>query len=197
MTVHAAKGLEFGVVFIAGMEEGVFPSLREGDLDHELEEERRLCYVALTRAKDRAILSWARMRRSYDETRRNPPSRFLDDLPSESVSMRGGRRRMASPSPQQMGQQMGQQWGSLAPRPGARDHLDDFEPPPQDEEKVYYLDEDGDDPIFPRGAFVRHKIFGVGEIEEGSGRGPDRKLQVRFPGVGLKMIVARFVNRVR
>ncbi len=198
MTVHAAKGLEFGVVFIAGLEEGIFPSLREGDLDEEIEEERRLAYVALTRAKDRAILSWARMRRTYDEIKRNQPSRFLDDLPPEGIAMRA-RRTPPRPEPQRWASLAPATYGAAAREREARERPPaDFEPPPPDTEAVYYLDEDGkDDPIFPRGAFVRHKIFGVGEVEDGSGRGPDRKLSIRFPGHGLKTIVARFVQRVR
>jgi hypothetical protein len=66
-----------------------------------------------------------------------------------------------------------------------------------DDEPVYYVDDSGDDdPIFPRGARVRHRIFGVGQIQDGSGRGPDRKLTVSFPGHGVKTIIARFVERV-
>jgi hypothetical protein len=78
---------------------------------------------------------------------------------------------------------------------------DDFDQrgPSGDDEPTFFVDDDGaadDDPIFPRGAHVRHRIFGVGQIQDGSGRGPDRKLTVRFPDHGLKTIVARFVERV-
>lgn len=82
MTIHAAKGLEFPVVFVVGLEEGIFPSNRSlaaGDV----EEERRLCYVAMTRARERLFLSWARWRQTYGEGRTSRPSRFLDELPSE------------------------------------------------------------------------------------------------------------------
>jgi DNA helicase-2/ATP-dependent DNA helicase PcrA len=179
MTIHAAKGLEFPVVFLAGLEDGIFPSLREGE-SNEIEEERRLAYVAITRARDRLILSYARMRRAYDQIRRNEPSRFLAHLPAACLAVRAGRR--PPPARAEMARRP-----EMAPRP----------PPASESEPVYYLDDDGDDdPIFPRGAMVRHKVFGVGAIEEGSGRGPDRKLAIRFPGHGLKTIVARYVERV-
>jgi hypothetical protein len=127
------------------------------------------------------------MRRTYDEIRRNEPSRFLADIPAECLSVRA---RAPARRPQ------------MAPRD--HDEYQDYEAPPEyqdvgggDDEPVYYLDEEGDDdPYFPRGALVRHKIFGVGEIEEGSGRGPSRKLRIRFPSHGLKTIDARWVERV-
>jgi DNA helicase-2/ATP-dependent DNA helicase PcrA len=185
MTIHAAKGLEFPVVFLTGLEEGVFPALREGDGDDDMEEERRLAYVALTRAKDRAILTYARTRRSYDQIRRNAPSRFLVDLPPDAVAVRARRPAPAPVRP------------AMAPRPARVPDYDDAERAPAADEPVYYLDDEGeDDAVFPRGALVRHRIFGVGEIEQGSGRGPDRKLTIRFPGHGVKTIVARFVERV-
>ncbi len=82
MTLHSAKGLEFPVVFITGMEEGVFPHARALTDDEELEEERRLCYVGMTRAKDRLFLSAALSRRLYNNTAYNLPSRFLDEVPA-------------------------------------------------------------------------------------------------------------------
>jgi len=184
MTIHAAKGLEFPVVFLAGMEDGTFPALRDGDLSDELEEERRLAYVAITRARDRLVLSWARLRRSYDQIRRNEPSRFLANIPAGCLALRS---RRPAPRPE------------MAPRPAPPPREPDIdEPPPAaSDERVYYIEDEGDDdPVFPRGALVRHRVFGVGEIAEGSGRGPDRKLAIVFPGHGRKTIVARYVERV-
>src|SRR5437899_1188538 len=91
ITMHAVKGLEFPVVFMTGMEEGVFPHIRAIDSgkESELEEERRLCYVGITRAKDRAYLTYARRRSLFGRTNMNPPSRFLAELPSEGVELRG------------------------------------------------------------------------------------------------------------
>jgi DNA helicase-2/ATP-dependent DNA helicase PcrA len=86
MTMHAAKGLEFPVVFICGMEEGLFPHSRTVYAPHELEEERRLCYVALTRAKERLFVSLAKWRNIYGSRHANIPSRFLDEIPARLLS---------------------------------------------------------------------------------------------------------------
>ena len=85
MTMHSAKGLEFPVVFIAGMEEGIFPHYRSLLDPHEMEEERRLCYVGITRAKEKLYLSFARRRRLYGRLQANPPSRFLMEIPEHTM----------------------------------------------------------------------------------------------------------------
>ncbi|OGZ33774.1 MAG: hypothetical protein A2174_02015 [Candidatus Portnoybacteria bacterium RBG_13_41_18] len=89
MTVHCAKGLEFPVVFIAGCEEGLFPHSRAIIDAFEMEEERRLCYVGLTRAKTHLYLTWANQRNLYGSTQINPPSRFLFDIPKHLVNFIG------------------------------------------------------------------------------------------------------------
>ncbi len=86
MTLHSAKGLEFPVVFLVGMEEGVFPHARSLADPAELEEERRLCYVGLTRARERLYLTYAWQRTLYGVTRHNPPSRFLEEIPPHLVA---------------------------------------------------------------------------------------------------------------
>ncbi|MEK7515303.1 MAG: UvrD-helicase domain-containing protein [Patescibacteria group bacterium] len=85
MTIHSSKGLEFPVVFVVGMEEGLFPHNRTLASPHELEEERRLCYVAITRAKERLFLSYARFRRMFGSTQSNIPSRFLGEIPEHLI----------------------------------------------------------------------------------------------------------------
>ncbi len=85
MTLHAAKGLEFPVVFLVGMEEGIFPHSRSLMEMKEMEEERRLCYVGMTRARERLYMTWVRMRLLYGGLQANPPSRFLDEIPEEHV----------------------------------------------------------------------------------------------------------------
>lgn len=86
MTMHSAKGLEFRAVFVIGMEDNIFPHSRSKQSPAEMEEERRLCYVAVTRAKEHVWLLYARARRTYGQTQMNPPSRFLFDIPEHLVS---------------------------------------------------------------------------------------------------------------
>src|SRR6185503_205178 len=85
MTMHAAKGLEFPMVVIAGLEEGLFPHSRSSEDVEELEEERRLCYVGMTRARRQLVLTGAARRRVFGEYQSNEPSRFIDEVPSELV----------------------------------------------------------------------------------------------------------------
>ncbi|NIV46690.1 MAG: ATP-binding domain-containing protein, partial [Gammaproteobacteria bacterium] len=88
MTAHTAKGLEFPVVFLVGMEEGVFPHAASASDPAGLEEERRLCYVGMTRAMERLHLCWARSRRRWGSRSFGVPSRFLDEIPAEVVDGR-------------------------------------------------------------------------------------------------------------
>ena len=92
MTMHAAKGLEFPMVVIAGLEEGLFPHSRSAEDEDELEEERRLCYVGMTRARQRLVLTGAARRRVFGEYQSTEPSRFLDEVPAELME------RMATPA---------------------------------------------------------------------------------------------------
>src|SRR5436305_9911752 len=85
MTLHSAKGLEFPVVVLAGLEEGLFPHSRSSDDQEELEEERRLCYVGMTRARARLVLTGAARRRVFGEYQSSEPSRFIDEIPAELV----------------------------------------------------------------------------------------------------------------
>ncbi len=87
MTIHSSKGLEFPVVFIAGMEEGLFPHSRATLAPLELEEERRLCYVAITRAKDRLIMTHAKYRTIFGRTETNLPSRFIYEMPQDILQI--------------------------------------------------------------------------------------------------------------
>ena len=89
MTLHSAKGLEFPVVFLVGAEEGIFPSSRSLDSPEELEEERRLAYVGITRARERLFITHAWSRSLFGTTQYNPPSRFVDEIPAELVESKG------------------------------------------------------------------------------------------------------------
>jgi DNA helicase-2/ATP-dependent DNA helicase PcrA len=113
MTLHSAKGLEFPVVFMVGLEEGVFPHQRAFDAPDELEEERRLAYVGITRAQGKLHLSHAWARNLYGGTQYNPPSRFLDEIPAELVTETGSRReRAGSGWSSGSGGSSGRQWSS-------------------------------------------------------------------------------------
>src|SRR5207237_4341886 len=84
-TLHSAKGLEFPMVILAGMEEGLFPHSRSSEDVEELEEERRLCYVGMTRARQRLVLTGAARRRIFGEYQASEPSRFIDEIPAELI----------------------------------------------------------------------------------------------------------------
>ena len=91
MTLHMAKGLEFPIVYIVGLEEGIFPNANAyGDDEEDLEEERRLCYVGITRAKEVLYLTYARERLLYGSSQYNLPSRFLNEIPNELCGVEGG-----------------------------------------------------------------------------------------------------------
>jgi DNA helicase II / ATP-dependent DNA helicase PcrA len=168
MTVHAAKGLEFPVVFVIGMEEGVFPhanSLASGDV----EEERRLCYVAITRAKERLMLSRARARRGFGETRRNAASRFLGELPATAVHADSVKRPRPRAAP------------SWSRRGSSRET-------PQTED--WSTESAGD---YQAGMRVWHAQFGAGTILKVS-RGVRTILQVQFKGMDVCKVVADFVS---
>ncbi len=183
MTLHAAKGLEFDVVFMTGMEENVFPhsrSLAPGADEEEMDEERRLCYVGFTRARRRLILSLAQARALFGELRFNPPSRFLREVPRELFDFDredelggGGRPQYVPP---------------MKKRPRAED-----EGPVVDrsyDQSAEY--QDSDRPLI--GLRVRHEQFGEGQVMSVDGSGPNAKLTVKFPTVGLKRVIARFLT---
>lgn len=173
MTLHAAKGLEFRTVFMPGMEEGIFPHSRSMDSKPELEEERRLCYVGITRAKVDLHLSSARVRTVFGETKWSELSRFLAEIPPELVDM--GPAVTATP-----------------PRgaSSSRSFQDDY--PDESFDTVYSDDSQID--VFHTGASVSHATFGVGQVVASDGDGQKRKLTIQFPQVGRKVIVARFVQ---
>ncbi len=191
MTLHAAKGLEFDAVVIAGMEEGVFPHSRAvgfRSAAEDLAEERRLCYVGFTRARRKLAVACAQRRALFGELRFNPPSRFLGDVPPDLFDRPLPSPAEARPSPAPRGSDYtvdysyDQTWRGSAPR---------FVPPRGRRPA----------PSAPAGASamgltVRHSVFGVGRVVAADGEGPDAKLTVRFPSVGEKRIVARFVTPV-
>ena len=187
MTMHAAKGLEFPTVFIVGMEEGIFPGIRVIGEPDEMEEERRLCYVALTRAKRHLYLTCARQRMLFGRTTANLRSRFADEIPEEDLKVldpRPARRDnaggYAAPSRASSYGSSGRTYPSSqssAPRrPGIR-------PPCASDGKAVVT--------FALGDKVRHRAFGLGEITKVTPMGGDALLEITFEGVGLKRLMQR------
>ena len=172
MTLHNAKGLEFDVVFLVGLEDGLLPHSRSVDSPHEIEEERRLFYVGLTRARERVFLSLARRRNLFGSYRDAVPSRFLYDLPASLVRRTDG---ALPPSPQ--------------PGRGAFGGTGSGLRVTVDREPRY---EEETPSAHPRK--VRHPVFGEGKVESVQGEGEDRKIIARFPVYGLKKILVRAVS---
>jgi len=174
MTVHAAKGLEFPVVMVTGLEEQVFPfkGIDPWEDPEELEEERRLAYVAFTRAKERLVLSFAAIRRIFGQQRVGIPSRFLTELPGEDIEWIGA--RSSSPS---------RPSAPAESRRGPTDSYVDYS------EGSDLSDLEG----LRRGVQVRHPKFGVGEVTEVMQGSPPR-VSVRFPGWGTRKIIASYLE---
>jgi len=189
MTLHSAKGLEFSTVFLAGLEEGLFPHKLSLEDEAAIEEERRLCYVGMTRAKDRLVMTWARERRSFarEAFEGTRPSRFLREVPAELVEPVSG------PSADGFGTKPRTSWENAV---SSRAEIDRF------------LRERGRAPVqsaglkigapsrgsgrWKLGAQVRHPKFGLGTILNCEGEGEDAKLTVSFPGYGQKKFVERY-----
>jgi DNA helicase-2/ATP-dependent DNA helicase PcrA len=165
MTVHAAKGLEFHAVFITGLEESLFPHEQSANDENGLEEERRLMYVAITRARRRLYLSHAQSRMLHGQVRYGLPSRFLDELPEQVLSPLN--RRSESPQPKSFG------YAAPAARPAT----------PL-----------GNDTGYRVGQSVAHAKFGTGIIIDFEGRGSDARVQVKFRDVGTKWLALAYAN---
>jgi len=215
MTVHTAKGLEFPVVFITGLEERIFPHARSVDDDSAVEEERRLCYVAVTRARTRLHLSRVRRRRLSGQELAGIPSRFLRELPADIIDAivmerpreyRGGYGETEGQGP------WGGRWsrdqdddGGTSRIPAAAPRGSGLRTPrapapgaTPGEISVHY-DADGagggEGGGLQIGAKLRHPKFGVGEVRGWQSTGADMKVTMRFPKEGIKTILARFLTR--
>jgi DNA helicase-2/ATP-dependent DNA helicase PcrA len=191
MTLHSAKGLEFDVVFLVGMEEGLFPHKLSLNDEAGLEEERRLCYVGMTRARNRLLLSWARQRRAYgrDSFEGSRRSRFLDEVPRELLESLGGNAFAAKArttwenavnsvaGAEQFLREHGRQRSGQVGfgRRGARRRSARWE----------------------LGSKVRHPEFGVGTVLDCEEDGEETKLTVSFPGYGRKKLIERYAGLER
>jgi ATP-dependent DNA helicase UvrD/PcrA len=186
MTLHSAKGLEFPVVIMAGLEERLFPHSRASDDDAELEEERRLCYVGMTRARTRLVLTSAARRRIFGEYQNTEPSRFISEVPAELVdyieTSWGGGYQSSLPA-----YGTGRERGF---RSGARQGSDVETPVRRFAEE----DEDQSAPTLRPGTMVRHPQFGVGSVISIEPLEDDAKLVVRFNQVGRKTLRAKYAK---
>ena len=171
ITLHAAKGLEYDVVFMAGMEEGLLPHVRALDDPAQMEEERRLCYVGITRARQRLYLTRARRRFMFGQARGNPPSRFLRDLPDEDVVTPAGA------PPRRASDDGGR---GLRAAAAARRDEDDVD---QTEARA-----------FAPGERVRHSTFGVGTVVGCQPVPGDLQVTVAFQGQGVKRLLQSFAR---
>src|SRR3989475_516916 len=174
MTLHSAKGLEFPVVILAGLEEGLFPHSRSSEDEAELEEERRLCYVGMTRARARLVLTGAARRRIFGEYQASEPSRFIDEVPAALVD-----RITPSFSPAYQGNFPHYEFRTNPYGRGRGNRV-------REETATYaYEDEDQSAGLALRlGMRVRHPQFGVGTVTSLEVLDDDTKLVVRFAAVG-------------
>ena len=189
MTLHSAKGLEFPMVILAGLEEGLFPHSRSADDEEELEEERRLCYVGMTRARQRLVLTGAARRRVFGEYQSSEPSRFIDEVPSELIE-----RQMASFSGSSYQSRFSASY-DFKPNPYARGGRPAGGRTREDGPTYAYEDEDQSTGMSLRaGMRVRHQQFGVGNVISVEPLDGDAKLVVRFTTVGVKTLRAKFAR---
>ena len=173
MTMHAAKGLEFPTVFVVGMEEGLFPSIRAIGEIGEMEEERRLCYVAITRAKRRLYLSCARQRMLFGRTTANKLSRFVEEIPEADLE------KPAAPV-RKTYEFAAKGFAAAQERPQkARPVAAPASAPAKAA------------PVFKAGDMVRHKAFGRGMIVSMTPMGGDHLVEIAFDGVGTKRLMLR------
>jgi DNA helicase-2/ATP-dependent DNA helicase PcrA len=207
LTMHNAKGLEFPVVFIAGLEEGLFPHSRSLDSESAMEEERRLCYVGMTRAQKKLYLSWARYRRRFGggQPEASIPSRFLKEVPAallERVSGDSGRAVTAGmdlTSERHLVRETAQRNLYTGKTYNSVDSIRQFfagqpaqsqAPAPAVKQVVKPVAKKKLGP----GSTIDHAKYGRGTIMRLEGTGDDTKLTVSFPGYGLKKLIAKYAG---
>jgi DNA helicase-2/ATP-dependent DNA helicase PcrA len=184
MTMHAAKGLEFPTVVVAGMEEGLFPHSRAIEDADDVEEERRLCYVCLTRARARLVLTGAARRRTFGEYQATEPSRFLAEIPDELVDrVEPAVLPRWQDSPFELRNPYGRRRGGPRRQAGSPSFA--------------YEDEDQSASGVRIGMRVRHAQFGVGSVVAVEEHGDDFKVTVKFASAGTKKLLASYAKLER
>jgi DNA helicase-2/ATP-dependent DNA helicase PcrA len=227
MTLHSAKGLEFSLVFLMGMEEGLFPHSRAFNDPDQMEEERRLCYVGMTRAMDHLVLSTARYRRRYgtDMPDATVPSRFLEEVPPQLLEEMGASRSRAKPSYQDadFGDQhysyededqsapspvnhrqaaahaKPRNGGYSGPKYNSIDNIADFfaSRGKKFTKPQIPVEKATGGSSFRPGQRVKHPKYGEGVVYRREGEGEDAKITVQFPRFGLKKLVEKYAHLER
>ena len=184
MTLHSAKGLEFPNVFLIGMEESVFPSARSFGVQEELEEERRLCYVGITRAKKRLFLSTAKSRTLFGQTKYNLPSRFLSEIPEELLDRVEETPLHRKSAWEDMDYSQGARFGQ-----GGRSKGNTFAANTRQRTQT-----ESEEYNYSPGDRVEHRKFGVGTVVSAQNMGKDCLVVVDFEEVGQKKMMAAYAN---
>jgi DNA helicase-2/ATP-dependent DNA helicase PcrA len=226
MTLHSAKGLEFGLVFLMGMEEGLFPHSRAFNDPDQMEEERRLCYVGMTRAMDHLVLSNARYRRRYgtDMPDATVPSRFLEEVPPQLLEELGASRTRAAASyqnadysdrhysyededqsapsgmsPQVAARAKPKNGGYSGPRYNSIDNIADFfaSRGKKFTRPQVPVEKPAGGSSFRPGQRVKHPKYGEGVVYRREGEGENAKITVQFPRFGLKKLVEKYAHLER
>ena len=184
MTMHSAKGLEFPHVFLVGFEDGLFPGMRAIGDSEEMEEERRLCYVAITRAKQTLTISHAKQRMLYGRTSAALPSRFLREIPEECMVRKGGYRRVQESSfGYDNGYSSYASYSSYA-APQRKPQIKRAESAMVANTKATYLE-------LNQGDMVMHAAFGKGMVLSVMKMGGDALLEIAFDDIGTKKLMAK------
>lgn len=188
MTFHTAKGLEFPVVFMVGMEDGLFPSYRSIGEEPELEEERRLCYVGVTRAKEHLYLTCANSRTTFGSTSYNSVSRFLTEVPQEYIE--GNMQKRPERKTYEFDDYFTSSVPNIKKSPAAAFSFRTAESFLQG----IQANEDTDLAAFKEGVSVEHKKFGAGVITKVTPEDDDLVVEINFEKVGMKRLMAKFSN---
>jgi DNA helicase-2/ATP-dependent DNA helicase PcrA len=182
MTLHSAKGLEFPIVFLSGMEEGIFPHARTLMNENEVEEERRICYVGITRARRKLYLSNARMRTIYGRTTMFPPSRFLEEIPSHMLEKFSGRQQTAYVA------------STTGRSGGAADKLQTMplKTTPATPMPHQQVIKPQAGVAWQAGDKAQHGKWGIGTVVDIRGTGENQEVRIAFPGQGIKQLMVKF-----
>ena len=206
MTIHSAKGLEFPVVFIVGMEENIFPSPMSVDSNRKIEEERRLLYVAITRAEKHCILTFASHRNRYGKMEFNPPSRFLRDIDpslilSDSVNV--DTPRFSSLFGDRIDDS--RSWKQSS---SGKNFSSGFSKPSEERERTFAgrhlkripsatetsIVSTNPSVVLSEGMTIEHERFGIGQIVQVEGQGENTKATVTFQHAGTKQLLVKFAR---